>query len=225
MNNRRVVVIVEGQTELTFVRNILAPELGCHGIFMMPSLIGKPGHKGGNVRFERAVKDIERFLRQESNTFVTTMFDYFRIGHDWPGRNDVRPRFTAAQKAVVMEDATAIQVANLCPDLNVPCRFLPYLAMHEFEALLFSEARTLADGLNVSESTIAAILSQCGEPEEINEGADSSPSKRILTLNRYYRKVAMGTSIAERIGIARMREACPHFNRWLSKLNDLQWPN
>lgn len=40
-------IIVEGQTEQTFVRELLAPHLGHHGVFAVPRLVGKPGHKGG----------------------------------------------------------------------------------------------------------------------------------------------------------------------------------
>ncbi|MBN2315599.1 MAG: hypothetical protein JXM79_16845 [Sedimentisphaerales bacterium] len=52
MSNISVYIIVEGQTEQTFVRDLLAPEMGGQGIFLYPVLIGKPGHKGGNVQFE-----------------------------------------------------------------------------------------------------------------------------------------------------------------------------
>ena len=43
----RVIVDVEGQTEQTFIREVLAPWLAAEGIFLTARLIGKPGHKGG----------------------------------------------------------------------------------------------------------------------------------------------------------------------------------
>ena len=61
MSNIDVYVIVEGQTEQTFVRDVLAPEMGKQGIFMHPALIGKPGRKGGDVRFQRAKGVMVRF--------------------------------------------------------------------------------------------------------------------------------------------------------------------
>jgi hypothetical protein len=37
-----------------------------------------------------------------------------------------------------------------------------------------------------------------------------------------YRKVAMGKTISEAIGIAVIRRQCPHFNDWLTKLEQLK---
>ena len=37
----RVHVICEGQTEETFINEILAPSLATKGVFLLPSLIGK----------------------------------------------------------------------------------------------------------------------------------------------------------------------------------------
>ena len=74
----RVYVVVEGQTEIAFIRNLLVEPFLNLGIYLYPSLLGKPGHKGGVISYQRAKSDIIRFLKQEHNTFCTTMFDYFR---------------------------------------------------------------------------------------------------------------------------------------------------
>lgn len=49
----RVHVICEGQTEERFVNELLVDPLASMNILAQPALIGKPGHKGGNLRFER----------------------------------------------------------------------------------------------------------------------------------------------------------------------------
>jgi len=79
MNSVDIYIVVEGPTEQTFVRDVLAPQMAHEGIYLHPVLIGKPGHKGGDVRFIRAKNDIGNFLRQRSDTYISTMFDYFRI--------------------------------------------------------------------------------------------------------------------------------------------------
>ena len=99
MSNITVYIIVEGQTEQTFVRELLAPEMGYQGIFLHPVLIGKPGHKGGDIRFERAKEDIGRFLKQRSSTHISTMFDYFRLEPSWPGNVNMQGYPTAIEKA------------------------------------------------------------------------------------------------------------------------------
>ena len=221
MSNANVYIIVEGQTEQTFVRDLLAPEMGHQGIFLFPVLIGKPGHKGGNIQFERARGDIGKFLQQRPDTYISTMFDYFRLDPHWPGNSNMQSCPTAIEKAKKIEGATLTKIRELFPDHNVKGRFIPYIEMHEFEALLFSNASILADKIGVDTGKIEDVLDESGEPEEIDDDPDKSPSKRLMNLQKGYRKVAMGKTIAEAIGISTMREKCPHFGRWLTRLEHL----
>jgi len=221
MSNITVYIIVEGQTEQTFVRELLAPEMGYQGIFLHPVLIGKPGHKGGDIRFERAKEDIGRFLKQRSSTHISTMFDYFRLEPSWPGNVNMQGYPTAIEKAKKIEDATLARIRELFPDHNVEGRFIPYIEMHEFEALLFSEASILAKEIRVDPAEIEDILDEFGEPEEIDDGPDTAPSKRLISFHNSYRKVAMGKTISEAIGIPTIREKCPHFDKWLTRLEQL----
>ena len=222
MSNASVYVIVEGQTEQTFVRDLLAPEMADKGVFLHPALIGKPGHKGGNIRFERAKEDIRSFLRQRPDTYISTMFDYFRLEQEWPGNSSTQGCNTSIEKAEKIEDATLVKVRDLFPDHNVEGRLVPYIEMHEFEALLFSDASILADKIGVDANKIQNVLDEFGEPEEINDGPDTAPSKRLISLHKGYRKVAMGKAISEAIGISTMREKCPHFDSWLTRLEKLR---
>ena len=214
MNNVEIYVIVEGQTEQTFIRELLGPVLSYCGIYL-----GKPGYKGGAVRFERAKRDISNFLKQRSDIYISTMFDYYGIETNWLGRADIQSNDTATKKAEKMENKTLLEIKKLFPDQNIEKRFIPYIEMHEFEALLFSDLSTLANILGVNSLKIDSILSEYGEPEEINDNHQTAPSKRLQRLcDKEYRKVAMGNVIAKAIGIPTMREKCPHFNEWLKKL-------
>jgi len=221
MSSAAVIAIVEGQTEQTFIREVLAPELAKRSVFISAALLGRPGHKGGNVSFVRALDDIGRHLKQRPDTYVTTLLDFFRIDPGWPGRSDIGAGGSARAKAAVIERATLAAVKAKYPSLDIDRRFLPYVAMHEFEALLFSEAGILADALGVTEESILEIIQAYGEPEAINDRPQTAPSKRIAQLRRGYRKVTMGSSIARSIGIGRMRRECPHFDRWLTRLEQL----
>jgi hypothetical protein len=68
------------------------------------------------------------------------------------------------------------------------------------------------------------IKAECGarkyHPEEINDEPNSAPSNRIQALKNDYRKVAMGKTVSEAIGIQTIRKQCPHFNSWLNKLEN-----
>jgi hypothetical protein len=221
MSNSNVYVIVEGQTEQTFVRELLAPEIACQGVYLHPVLIGKPGHKGGDIRFERAKVDIGTFLKQRSDSHISTMFDYFRLDSNWPGNVNMQGCTSAVEKAEKIEEATLVRIGESFPDHNVEERFTPYIEMHEFEALLFSDASILAKKIGVDTGKIEDVLDEFGEPEEIDDGPDTAPSKRLISLHKGYRKVAMGKTISEAIGISTIRERCPHFHNWLTRLEQL----
>ena len=227
MSSVEIYVVVEGQTEQTFVRDVLAPEMAYKKIYLYPALIGKPGHKGGDIRFERAKVDIGKFLKQRPDIYVSTMFDYFRIDENWPGRDIVRQKIengavlSAAEKANTLETATLTRIKKLFPDCDVESRFVPYIEMHEFEALLFSNAEILAQKIGVGIDLINNILAEYNGPEEINDDPVKAPSKQLEVFNPAYRKVAMGKTIADSIGIQEMRNQCPHFNDWLTRLEHL----
>jgi len=197
-------------------------------IYLHPVLIGKPGHKGGNIHFGRAKKDIGTFLKQQTNTYISTMFDYFRIDPNWPGMSDVSKRIrnganlSAIDKAKTLEAETFSAIVESFSGHDSENRFIPYIEMHEFEALLFSDADILAEksGINILE--IQKINDEYENPEEINDNPTKTPGKRLEALKTGYRKVAMGKTISEAIGIKKIREQCPHFNNWLTKLENIK---
>jgi hypothetical protein len=227
MSSVEICIVVEGQTEQTFVRDVLAPQMAHKGVYLHPALIGKPGHKGGAIHFDRAKNDIGNFLKQRKETYVSTMFDYFRIDSMWPGIAEIRRQIrngaflTASQKAEILEAATINEIINLFAGYNAESRFIPYISMHEFEALLFSDANILAEEIEIDVLKILEILEGFNNPEEINDDPAQAPAKRLEALKNGYRKVANGKTISEAIGIQTIRRQCAHFNHWLTKLEHL----
>jgi hypothetical protein len=65
----RLYVIVEGQTEESFVRNILAEVLWRSNVHPIPILLGKPGHKGGRTSYARVKRDILVQLKQQRGIY------------------------------------------------------------------------------------------------------------------------------------------------------------
>ncbi len=224
MSSIDIYIVVEGATEQTFVRDVLAPWSAPKGIYLYPVLIGKPGHKGGDVRFDRAGNDIGTLLKQRNDTFISTMFDYFRIDSNWPGKAEIRQiqqrggTLTAVQKAELLESAMHAEIIRMFPGCNAENRFIPYIEMHEFEALLFSAPEILAEKTGIDVSLIRSVTDEYENPEEINDHPEKAPGKRLETLNSGYRKVAMGKTVSETIGIDAIRRKCPHFSNWLTKL-------
>ena len=227
MSNIEIYVIAEGQTEYTFVRDVLAPYMAPKGIYLYEYLIGKPGHKGGFIYYERALEDIRKFIKQRSDTFITTMFDYYGINPNWPGKSDIQglirigQNLNSTEKARMIEEATHEKIVKDIPGNNAEKRFIPYIEMHEFEALLFSHTQILEKKTGISLRKIEKITEQYNSPEEIDDSPQSAPSKRLEALLPGYRKVAMGKVVSEAIGIPTIRNKCPHFNEWLRKMEEL----
>ena len=49
-----IMIIAEGHTEKRFIDEILTPYMAAKNIFIRGQLVGKAGHKGGNIRFSQS---------------------------------------------------------------------------------------------------------------------------------------------------------------------------
>ena len=214
----RILVFVEGQTELTFVREVVAPYLGQFGLSVNSTLAGKPG-SGGVPPFPRFLDEVVALLRKDSNTICTTMFDFYGMPLSWPQRREARS-ISFEQKPLIIENAVAEAVSQQLGDSFRRERFVPYVQMHEFEALLFSDPETLGEAMlePYSVQALQEIANEFEHPELINDHVHSTPSKRLLQINPAYQKIFHGNLAAKRIGLQQMRERCPHFNYWISNL-------
>jgi len=113
-------------------------------------------------------------------------------------------------------------VQGLFPEQNRGRRFIPYVSMHETEALYFCDPAVTAEMLNIDRAEIEFILSKFDGPEAINDSIETAPSKRLSKLSHNkYKKTTTGIAIAKRIGIQRMRECCPLFDSWIGKMENL----
>lgn len=120
-------------------------------------------------------------------------------------------------------------------------RFLPYIQLHEFESLLFTDIRVLKDEHPGYEAAIQSLEEETKamRPEEVDH--ERPPSKRIMcALSKCPKKKTCGQSydrdrcprseyqkglpaadLLELIGIEKIRSACPHFDQWLKRLEAL----
>ena len=216
-----VIVIVEGQTELVFVDEILSPYLGARNVFITPILLSNSGKRGGDVRFTRAKKDITLYLKQRRDVYVSLLVDYYGIGPDWPGLAAARSVASPSEIATAICNATHAEINKELLDYRSDQRFVPYIMVHEFEALLFSDSATLASCIRVRQDCIDKIIQECGEPEAIDNSPQTAPSKRIEHLYKKFKKTSIGIKIAKAIGIDQIRSACPVFSHWLDRLETL----
>ena len=219
--------IVEGETEQTFVRDILAPHLGARRVSMWARLPGKIARRGGVRPWQSILEDIKRTLDERPDRYCTIMFDYYAMPLDWPGRAET-PGLPPDRRAAHIETALAESVVQRMGSRFRGERFIPYVQMHEFEAVLFSDVPNLAEVLSTATpfphgltERLDEILRAAGEPEAIDDSPDTAPSKRIQELASGYRKLTHGIIAANRIGLAKMRAAWPHFDAWVTRLESL----
>lgn len=216
----RVRALVEGQTEESFVRSVLASSLAVNGVFVTATRIGKPGHRGGIRPWPAVRKDIIATLKQDRDVHCTTMFDYYALPSDWPGLMEARQQNLISAKAEAIERSIHADICWQLGDSFDKKRFVPYIQMHEFEALLFSDTLVLAETVQSPyiHARLDEIVEECGEPEGIDDSPESAPSKRIIELAPRYQKVVLGTIAAIRIGLPSIRSRCPHFSKWINVL-------
>ena len=220
-----LVVHVEGQTEERFVDALLAPHLVAGGYSeVRAGFIG--GMQGGITSWTIAQRDIVNHLEEDPDCVATTMVDYYGLpatgASSWPGRVQAS-RLPFADKAPTIEHALLASVLQQMGPGFDRSRFVPYVMMHEFEALLFSDCHAFARGILRPElgPVFQQIRDAFGSPEEIDDSRITAPSKRIEALVSGYQKPVMGTLAAENIGLETMRDACPHFGQWIARLERL----
>ena len=218
----RVCVIVEGQAEESFIGDLLAEQFWDRELYLTPRILGIPGHKGGRTNYARAKKDVLTQLKQDRTAYCSTMFDFYGLGDGFPG-TPVPPGLSNMEKVTRIEDGFKEDICNLIPDCRPDIRFLPYVQLHEYEALLFSDPPAFATALRQPHlaQRFQAIRGQFRTPEDINDDVNTAPSKRVLQAYPAYKKVIEGTLAARAVGIEAMRRECPHFRSWLERLERL----
>ena len=221
----RLLILVEGETEEIFVNEVLEPYLRSSDyVAVRARILGtarQRDRRGGIRGWHQVLKTIRNHLREDTRVVLSTMVDYYGLplagSRAWPGRA-AAPGLPHAERAESVEAAMAREVGGVVA--SAAGRFVPYVAMHEFEALLFSDCEGLARAIGRPElrSEFERIREAFPNPEAIDDDPEGAPSKRIIRLVVGYRKTLYGKLAALGIGIEAMRRECPHFADWIERL-------
>lgn len=210
---KRLYIIVEGQTEQEFVNEQIAPYLRQHGIYeVTPILVrtSKSG-RGGFVNYQHLRNDAKRLLSSRKKDFVVSMFvDFFRCP-EVPQKERWNGKTNHLDQVVEMEKSIHEDISDT--------RFIPYIQLHEFEALLFSSNDGFTTFLSEEQAKkTQQIIESYDNPEDINTTPSGAPSKRLLAIKDDYDKVIEGNLIALEVGFLKIMEKCPRFKAWIEKL-------
>ena len=223
---KRIIIIGEGQTEQSFCNDVLQPHFLRHSIYVQNPVIKKT--RGGIVNWQALKHQVEQHLKQDKSAFVTTLIDYYGIHahHKYPRWENVKHIQDKSQ--VLSEIERSMQ-----EDVNEEWRhrFIPYIQLHEFEGLLFSDIDVFTNSFEENElldyEYLAETIENNPNPEMINDGNETAPSKRLAKIIKGYysdnenMKVFYGAILAHDIGLFKIRNKCPRFNHWIETLETI----
>ena len=226
----RLLIHVEGQTEESFVNEILRDYLVNAGYQSVSArIVGNARlrqRRGGIRPWPSVRKDIVNHLREDLGCIATTMVDFYALPQlgeaAWPGRAEASG-ISVEDKASNVEAALAENLATEVGSSFNPKRFVPFVVMHEFEGLLFSDCPAFSRGIGRPdlEPQFQQIRNDFETPEHINDSPNTCPSKRVKNIVPGYEKPLYGTLAALEVGLSRIRTQCPHFDNWLRHLESM----
>ncbi len=185
----RLLIHLEGQTEEDFVNEILGDYLLARRYDSVSArLVGNARQRqrrGGIRPWPSVRKDIIHHLKEDPTCIATTMVDYYGLPYKgegaWPGRQR-SVGLRSGEKALSVENALLDDViAEMGKGFN-PWRFVPFVVMHEFEGLLFSDCAGFSRGIG-----------RPGLERAFRTIRDQFPTPKISTIRRLqHRRNASG---------------------------------
>ena len=229
MKAKIIHVLCEGQTEQGFVEKVLRPYLQDNGIKGVNGILittnKKKNARGGLLSYNHALTDLRILQRTKidgdfERHIFTTMFDFYALPDDFPGFEKIKTIRDPYLKVSNLEKDFADEINDN--------RFIPYIQLHEFEALLFCGIEYIAElypGCEKRCEQLTQALQNVGNPELINNSPHTAPSKRIIKAiegdnktHYKYNKPKTGRFVTEKIGIDELRSKCKHFDEWIEML-------
>lgn len=217
----RLLMLVEGQSEEIFVKRTLTPHLAQHGVFLETPIVlwtkrlpSGGGFRGGVSNWNQIRRSLLPLTR-DGDAWVSTLLDFYGLPQDFPGLPQALGAGDPCRRVAALQECFAAELNHQ--------RFIPFLALHEFEAWLFSAPDAIAAHFGKAHlaDRLQTVVQQAGAPELVNHGADTHPKARLQSLVGGYKETSDGPTLLEKIGIAAVRAACPHFNGWLNRLEAL----
>lgn len=205
---RGIYFVAEGSTEVQFIENSLKHYFAEKGIYDIRAF-----DMGGSNSYVRYYNDVTTFLKKENDIIVTTLIDFFRLPTDFPGYAASKKLNGSLQQIEFIESEVNTKIGDR--------RFVPYIQLHEFEGLLFTDIKGFSDIPGCTAKSIEllkGVIDKYPNPELINDGAETAPSKRILKIIPGYKKPLHGAYIALDNGLESIINKCPRFKAWLETL-------
>jgi len=217
-------VLAEGQAEREFAQSTLGSYFEPLGIVVDSRCVvtsRKKHKKGGLGNYLQAKNDLTRWISEEKgrHPFFTTMFDLYALPNDFPKYEESLKIRDPYKRVEFLENALLEDIGHH--------KFIPYIQLHEFEELLLANPEIrLMEYVNAKkqiEQLKEIVANYDNNPEKVNTGNTTAPSKRIISLIPEYEgnKVSVGSVLAGIEGIEVQKERCKHFADWINKIENI----
>ena len=216
---KRLVIIVEGETEESFVNNILCPYFCSKGLYNTIQCFKTKHSHGGISKYSYIKKDILNTIYEKD--VVSMMIDFYRLPLDFPGFSDLKATQTHKEQASLLE--TEIKKDLEDTQKHQFDNFIPYIQLHEFEALVFASIKgidILFERKEMDYKGLMNVIEEHPNPEEINNHPATAPSMRLKKLIPGYNKVLHGIEIIKTMGMPELLEKCPRFKTWVESMEE-----
>lgn len=220
---KRLIFIVEGETELEFVNRLLIPYLTVSGLTtsMYGIIITMSGGGHGYNNIEHFINTIRPVLSMSDEPIITTLIDHYGINSEkkLPGYSECIQESNVEARIKKMEEKLNEAVQSIKPYRF----FIPYIQRHEFETLLFADPEKGFDlEYELIKQDVISLRTSFDSVEEINCTPEGAPSKRLIAIyeqhNKAYEKVTDAVDVAELTTINKILEECPRFRKWVEAL-------
>jgi hypothetical protein len=215
---KRLIIVCEGPTEQEFCSSVLMQHLMKFDIVVSAPLVKKSN--GGIVSWTSLRQQILKHLH-ERDAIVSMLVDYYGLKDNFmfPGWEESKSIVDKKMRMHYLFERMKEDVPE-----EMRNRFIPYIQLHEFEGLLFSDINAFRDNFGDNEADFDKIentIHHFPNPEDINNNPLTAPSKRLIDAIPGYNKIVYGNILAERIGLDSIRRKCPLFNEWVNELENL----
>jgi hypothetical protein len=215
---KKITIICEGYSELAFCKDILEPHLKNFGIELFYELTDH-SKDGGITKWHNIKNQIIKIFTIDQEMTISTFFDYYGMNKSLQFR-----RWTEAEQEMDRSIRMEILEKGMDEDIDDEIKFIPYVQLHEYEALVFTDYAAfelLYDDEDANLVELKRICEQYPNPEEINNIKITSPSHRLLQNIRRYNKIQSGIDLITATGLAKIRDKCPRFNEWVKRLESI----
>lgn len=214
---KRLIIVCEGETEQAFCNDVLRSHFLSRDILIEAPTIKHSN--GGIVAWDTLKKQIVKHLN-EGDCIVSMLVDYYRIrdSYHFPGWMEAKEKSNLYDRMYYLFEQMSLDM-----DEKLRPRFIPYIQLHEFEGLLFSDISVFQNNFTKEQLDYRQLenaVNEFNSPEEINNGPATAPSERLKKAVVGYDKVTDGAFLAMEMGLEIIRKKCSLFNNWIERMEN-----